>query len=77
MLPLEREVIVEASDIVGLVLVVMALIGLQGLATWRVWSNDAYERSYKVAQTRVIWLLPLVGAVLVLMVHREMDRTRS
>jgi hypothetical protein len=68
---------VELSDIVGLVIVLGSLLGLQVLATRRVWSSDAYDRSYKVAQTRLIWLFPLVGAVLVLMVHREMDRSRT
>ena len=73
----KSEVIVELSDIVGLIIVLGSLFGLKAVATRRVWSSDAYERSYKVAQTRLIWLFPLVGAILVLMVHREMDRSRT
>jgi hypothetical protein len=66
---------VEGSDIIGLLFVVGGLGGFQGLATWRVWRSDAYERNHKVAQTRLIWFLPLVGAVLVLMMLRDAERT--
>jgi uncharacterized membrane protein YeaQ/YmgE (transglycosylase-associated protein family) len=62
---------VELSDIVGLILVVLGLGALQGTATLRVWRTDLYAREQKVAQTRLIWFIPLVGAVLVLMILRE------
>lgn len=67
----------EASDIVGLLFVLGCLVALQAVATRRVWASEGYDRSYKIAQTRLIWFLPLVGAVLVLMVLREMDHGRS
>jgi hypothetical protein len=63
--------IVEISDTVGWILFVLGLGGLQTLATLRVWHSDLYEREQKVAQTRLIWFVPLVGAVLVLMMMRE------
>ena len=65
----------EGSDIIGLIFALGGLGGLQGVATWRVWRSDAYERDQKVAQTRLIWFLPLVGAVLVLMMLRDAERT--
>jgi len=62
---------VEVSDIAGWILFVLALGGLQTLATMRLWRTDLYARDQKVAQTRLIWFVPLVGAVLVLMMMRE------
>ena len=67
----------ELSDIAVLVVVLGSLLGVQALATRRVWASDAYDRNYKIAQTRLIWLVPLVGAVLVLMVLRDMDSSRT
>ena len=61
----------EVSDIAGWILFVLALGGLQTLATMRLWRTDLYARDQKVAQTRLIWFVPLVGAVLVLMMMRE------
>ena len=51
------------SDVFGVLLVVSALGALQGVATWNVWRSDLYERPQKVAQTRLIWLMPLIGAI--------------
>jgi hypothetical protein len=65
---------VEDTDIIHLLLAVGGLAGFQAFATWRAWHTDAYERPQKVAQTRLIWFLPLIGAVLVLMMLREADR---
>ena len=66
----------DLSDIVGLIVVVLGLGALQGLATLRVWRTDLYAREQKVAQTRLIWFVPLVGAVLVLMILRETKQER-
>jgi hypothetical protein len=63
--------VVEPSDIAGWILVALAFGGLQTIATLRVWRTDLYARDQKVAQTRLIWFVPLVGAVLVLMMMRE------
>lgn len=50
------------------VIVVLALAVLVAIQTWltiRVWKSKSYERSQKALQTKLIWLLPIVGAVLV------------
>lgn len=61
----------ELPDIVGWILVAVALGGLQTVATMRVWQTDLYDREQKIGQTRLIWFVPFVGAVLVLMMMRE------
>jgi hypothetical protein len=33
--------------------------------TVRVWRSKSFERSQKLAQSQLIWLLPVIGAVLV------------
>jgi hypothetical protein len=62
---------VEISDIAGWILFAFGLGGLQTVATQRVWHTDLYDREQKVAQTRLIWFVPLIGAVLVLMMMRD------
>ncbi len=44
---------------------VLALVAFQVWLTVRIWKNRFYERSQKVLQSQLIWLLPVVGAVLV------------
>lgn len=61
----------NASDIFGLILAVTGFGGLQVFATLRVWQTDLHARDEKIAQTRLIWFVPFVGAVLVLMMLRE------
>ena len=61
----------DSSDIIGLTFVLIALLGLQALATLRVWRSDDYDREHKAAQTRLIWMVPLIGAVVVLLVYSE------
>lgn len=46
-------------------LAVVLVLGFQILVTWRLWRNDVYLRSEKIAQTKLIWLLPLLGSVFV------------
>ncbi len=58
--------------------VAFALIGLAYIAgcawlTARVWRSSAYERSQKVLQSKLIWLLPIIGAVLVFSLMPEDD----
>lgn len=54
----------NASDFVfsGLIL---AIVGFQIWLTRRVWRSSMFDRSQKVNQSKVIWLLPIVGAALV------------
>ena len=47
------------------------LIMFQVWLTSAVWRNQAYDREQKVGQTKLIWLVPLVGAVLVSIVFAE------
>jgi hypothetical protein len=42
-----------------------AFVLFQCWVTWRVWRNDLFVRPEKIAQTKLIWLIPLLGAVLV------------
>jgi uncharacterized membrane protein len=35
------------------------------LLTARVWRNKSFERRQKLAQSQLIWLVPVIGAVLV------------
>jgi len=51
----------------------LALIGLQVWATVRVFRSDLYEREQKWMQAKLIWLVPLIGAMLVLSVLKEDD----
>jgi hypothetical protein len=58
---------------VFIVLGLLALIGLQVWATVRVFRSDLYEREQKWMQAKLIWLVPLIGAMLVLSVLKEDD----
>jgi len=46
-------------------LVISAFVFFQGWVTWRVWHDDSFIRSEKSAQTKLVWLVPLLGAILV------------
>ena len=56
------------------VLIVVAVLGLQARTTLRVWRSKLFDRSQKVAQSQLIWLLPLIGAVIVLSVLQDEDQ---
>ena len=51
----------------------LALIAFQITITWRVWKSRIYDREQKLLQSKLIWLVPLVGAMLVLSVMQEDD----
>jgi len=46
-------------------IVVGAFFLFQGWVTWRVWRDEFFIRSEKIAQTKLIWFTPLLGAVMV------------
>ena len=48
------------------------LLGFQVWLTTRIWKNDAYDRDQRVAQTKLIWLVPIAGALLVSVVMWHM-----
>lgn len=53
------------------------LFAFQVWVTWRVWRTDLYLRAEKLAQFRLIWLLPLLGAVIVYSVLSEEDQRQG
>lgn len=55
-----------------LVLGVLALLNIA--ATVVVMRDDYSERKQKVLQTIVVWLVPLLGALVVLAVHRKPEK---
>ncbi len=63
------------SDVVfsGLIL---AIIGFQIWLTHRVWKSNMFDRTQKVNQSKVIWLLPIVGAALVFALMPQDDEER-
>lgn len=61
----------RASIVGALVLVVVLLFQLR--VTTRVWRSQAFDRPQKMAQSKLIWLLPVIGAALVSSVLEEED----
>ena len=55
-------------------LLIVAIIAFQVRTTLRVWRSRAFDRPQKVAQSRLIWLLPFIGAVIVGAVLEDEDR---
>jgi hypothetical protein len=53
------------------VLAVILFFVFQAAVTWWLWRSEIYVRSEKLAQTKLIWLLPFLGAVLVLVMLLE------
>jgi hypothetical protein len=70
----DSPILMTGFDIVsGLLL--LGLIGAQIWLTRKVWRSASYERSQKVLQSKLIWLVPVVGAVLVFSLMPEEDDT--
>jgi hypothetical protein len=53
------------------------LFAFQVWVTWRVWRTDLYLRNEKLAQFRLIWFLPLLGAIIVYSVLSEEDHRQG
>ncbi len=49
----------------------------QGAVTWWIWRGDTFQRSEKIAQTKLVWLLPVLGAAVVLPMLIEESRHRN
>ena len=61
----------------GLIMVLVVL-GFQARTTLRVWRSKIFDRSQKVAQSQLIWFLPLIGAVIVMSVLQdEVEREKG
>jgi len=55
-------------------LLIAAVLAFQVRTTMRVWRSGAFDRPQKVAQSRLIWILPLIGAAIVGAVLDDEDR---
>ena len=56
---------------------VVAAVCLQAFLTVRVWRAQSYDREQKVAQTKLIWMLPVLGAVLVFSLMPDESQTNG
>jgi hypothetical protein len=63
----------DRAHIVG-AFVLLCILAFQARTTMRVWRSKLFDRGQKSAQTQLIWLLPLIGAVLVQSVLEDEDR---
>ncbi|WP_437725638.1 hypothetical protein [Sorangium sp. So ce861] len=52
---------------------IAAAIVVQAYITARLWRSDLYSREHKIAQSALIWLLPVVGAIVVYAGLRQHD----
>jgi H+/Cl- antiporter ClcA len=59
------------------VLFFIALGAFQIWVSWRVFRTDLYVKSEKSAQFKLIWLVPLLGAVIVYSVLSEEDNRQG
>jgi hypothetical protein len=66
-------VTVHVGEFLGLVIIVVVL-GFQAFTTRRVWRSKLFDRPQKLAQSQLIWLLPLIGAAIVSSVLEDEDR---
>ena len=57
-------------DIVLLFVALIVPLWLNVKATLLVWGDCLSERPQRIAQLLLVWLLPLIGAIIVLGVHR-------
>jgi len=64
---------VQRAEWIGLFMIV-AILAFQARTTLRVWRSKLFDRSQKVAQSQLIWLLPLIGAVIVMSVLQDEDQ---
>jgi hypothetical protein len=49
-------------------------VGFQAWVTFRVWRSRVFERAQKLNQAKLIWLLPVLGAVMVFSVLHQEER---
>lgn len=59
-----------------LVALLAGVLGFQVWLTTRVWKSQLFDRSQKLMQSNLIWLLPIVGSMLVFSVLQE-DESRQ
>jgi hypothetical protein len=67
----------RAGEWTGL-FVLLAVLFFQARTTQRVWRSKLFDRPQKVAQSQLIWLLPLIGAAIVTSVlEDEVEREKG
>lgn len=54
-------------------LMLLLAVAFQCWVTVRLWRIEWFERAEKVAQSKLIWLLPILGAVMVYSVITDED----
>ncbi len=54
-------------------LILLVIVGFQARITLRLWRSKLFDRPQKIAQSQLIWLLPLIGAVIVSSVLEDED----
>ncbi|MBX9402445.1 hypothetical protein K4L06_14125 [Lysobacter sp. BMK333-48F3] len=55
-------------------IVAAGLLGLDAYATWAIWREPDLTGAQKGLQSALVWLLPLLGAIVCLNVVRAMNR---
>jgi len=59
------------------VLIVLGIVGALAFQIWvtlRVWKTSIYEREQKVGQSKLIWLVPVLGAVICFSVLQQEEK---
>lgn len=58
----------------GPVIPLSIAVAFQVWVTYRVWRSRVFERAQKFNQAKLIWLLPVLGAVMVFSVLHQEER---
>ncbi|HEV8550440.1 MAG TPA: hypothetical protein VGQ57_15455 [Polyangiaceae bacterium] len=62
----------ERAHWIGL-FIMLAILAFQARTTLQVWRSKLFDRPQKIAQSQLIWFLPLIGAVIVMSVLQDED----
>jgi len=62
----------DRAHLIG-ALVILAILAFQARTTLRVWRSKLFDRPQKIAQSQLIWLLPVIGAAIVMSVLQDED----
>ncbi len=65
----------HTSDVM-VTLALVAIVVFQIWVTWKLRQSSEYDASQKSAQTKLIWLLPLIGAAVVFAALEPEDERR-
>ncbi len=67
----------DTSMTTAIALALLAALIFQIWVTVRVWRSDAYLHTEKSNQSKLVWLVPVLGAVIVLSVLTEEERRET